>query len=243
MSEWAPKRFWKEAAVIETEAGFAIALDGRPVKTPAKTALVVPTRALAHEIAREWDAQEGQIDPFTMPCTRSANAALDKVSIQHDEVAGLIAEYGNADLLCYRAEGPEGLVQRQAAAWDPLLNWADAALGARLAPVTGLMHQPQDSGAQARLAQRVEAMDNFTLTGFHDLVALSGSLVIGFAVLHDHRPPEEAWEVSRIDETWQAEQWGADEEAEEMANHKKHAFFHAKRFIDLAKPGHRPAAA
>ena len=109
MSEWKQKRFWKEVSVEEDGAGFAVALDGRRVKTPAKTALVVPTRALAEAIAAEWDAQEDQIDPLSMPNTRSANAAIDKVAVQFAEVADMLAEYGDSDLLCYRAESPEGL--------------------------------------------------------------------------------------------------------------------------------------
>ena len=113
MSEWKQKRFWKEVSVEDDGAGFAVALDGRRVKTPAKTALVVPTRALAEAIAAEWDAQDEQIDPLSMPYTRSANAAIDKVAVQFAEVADMLAEYGDSDLLCYRAESPEGLVQRQ----------------------------------------------------------------------------------------------------------------------------------
>ena len=234
MSEWKAKRFWKSADVAETEGGFTVHLDGRAVKTPAKAPLVVPTRAMAQAIATEWDAQDGHIDPNSMPVTRAANAAIDKVTHQHAEVAQMIAGYGDTDLICYRADSPAELVARQAEAWDPLLDWAADTLGARLKPVTGLMHSPQDPKALAALAQRVHQMDAFRLTAFHDLVGLSGSLIIGFAALHDLHKIEALWQVSRIDETWQEELWGVDEEAREQAAKKESEFLAAKSFYDLA---------
>ncbi|MEE4188614.1 MAG: ATP12 family protein, partial [Roseobacter sp.] len=154
MSEWKAKRFWKEALVLKEDSGFAIALDGRPVKTPAKRPLVVPTRGFADAVAAEWAAQDEMIDPTSMPFTRSANAALDKVSIQKAEVADMLAAYGDSDLLCYRAEYPGELVARQKARWDPVLDWAEHMLGARLLPRSGVMHAPQDPEALDRLAGR-----------------------------------------------------------------------------------------
>lgn len=236
MSDWKPKRFWSSADVIEAGTGFTVHLDSRPVRTPAKAALVVPTRALAGEIAREWDAQDGQVNPLTMPFTRSANAAIDKVALQRDEVAELLAAYGDTDLLCYRADSPAELVARQTGAWDPLLDWADEALGARLIPVAGVMHQPQSKRALAALAAQVHALDDFALTAFHDLVGMSGSLILGFAALHDLRPAAELWALSRVDETYQAELWGVDEEAAEIAARKESEFMHAKAFYDLSRP-------
>lgn len=234
MSEWKAKRFWKEAKVIEAEEGFTVHLDGRAVKTPAKTPLIVPTRAMAAAIAAEWDAQEGAIDPRTMPVTRSANAAIDKVAVQHAEVAQMIAGYGDSDLLCYRAPGPAELIERQVQMWDPLLDWAAAVLGVRLSTASGVIHVPQDPAALAQLSSRVHGMDNFTLAAFHDLVSLSGSLILGFAAMMDHRPADEIWQLSRLDEDWQIEQWGADDEAEAMAATKRLAFLHAKFFLDLS---------
>ena len=237
MSEWTPKRFWKEASVAPAEGGFTIQLDGRPVKTPAKTLLVVPSEALASAIAAEWQAQDKVTDPRTMPYTRSANAALDKVAHQHREVAELIAAYGDADLLCYRAAGPESLIARQADAWDPPLAWAQEALGVSLKPVSGVIHVPQDPAALRTLSDRVNAMDAFTLTAVHDLVGMSGSLILGFAALYEYRPAAEIWRLSRVDETWQAEQWGEDDEAMEVAARKESDFLHAKSFHDLAIRG------
>ena len=241
MSEWKAKRFWKAADVAEEGGGFTVRLDGRPVKTPAKSPLVVPTPQMAQAIAAEWDAQEDVIDPGSMPVTRAANAALDKVRPQHAEVAQMIADYGDADLLCYRADSPAELVQRQAEAWDPLLDWAARDLGARLRPVTGVMHAPQDATALRTLSERVHKMEAFTLTAFHDLVSLSGSLVIGFSALHDLHDTATLWRLSRIDETWQEDQWGTDEEAAALAARKESDFFAAKRFHDLARGRPQPS--
>ncbi|ABG31081.1 ATPase [Roseobacter denitrificans] len=234
MSEWKAKRFWKEAVIDETAEGFGIALDGRAVKTPAKRALIAPTRPFAEKIAAEWNAQGEQIDPATMPFTRSANAALDKVAVQKQEVADMLAAYGDSDLLCYRAEYPEGLVARQAAQWDPLLDWAADALGARLDARAGVMHVPQAPEALAVLTEKTRALSSFELAGFHDLVSLSGSLILGFAATHDFLPAKTIWDISRLDEIWQAEEWGRDAEAEAAAAIKEAAFIHAKQVFDLS---------
>lgn len=230
MSSWTAKRFWKEAQVVAAPGGHTIHLDGRPVKTPAKAALVVPTVALAKAIAAEWDAQHGTIDPGSMPVTRSANAAIDKVQPQHAEVAELIAEYGGTDLLCYRAATPQRLVAQQAAAWDPLLDWAEATFGARLTTTVGVVPVPQPAPALAALTAQVTAMNDFQLAALHDLVGISGSLVLGLAVANGRLSAEEAWAISRIDEAWQITQWGADDEAEAEAAIKRAALIHARRF-------------
>ena len=235
MSGWAKKRFWDTATVAEEEGGFEVRLDGRAVKTPAKAPLIVPTRAMAEAIAAEWDAQEGEIDPKTMPTTRGANAAIDKVRIQHAEVADMLAEYGNSDLLCYRASQPQELIARQAKAWDPLLERAVSELGARLCTRSGIMHEDQDAASLAVLRDRVHALNEFELAAFHDLVSLSGSLVIGFAAIYRWEPIRQLWDVSRIDETWQEEQWGVDEEAQEHAVIKRTSFLHADRFFAMSR--------
>ena len=234
MSEWALKRFWKEASAEKTETGYAVLLDGRPVKTPAKASLAVPTRAMADAIAAEWDAQVETVNPADMPFTRSANAAIDKVSLQHDEVAQMLADYGDADLLCYRAASPQVLIDRQAEIWDPALDWASETLGARLEPRSGVMHAPQSQASLDRLAAQVHALDNFQLAAFHDLVTLSGSLVLAFAAAHGWRDADTIWDISRLDDLWQEEQWGRDEEAHEAAEIKRAAFNHAKAFYDCS---------
>ncbi|WP_321366511.1 ATP12 family protein [uncultured Celeribacter sp.] len=230
MAEWAAKRFWKDTVVAEAQEGFEVHLDGRPVRTPAKMPLILPTRTLADLVAAEWDAQDGVIDPNTMPATRGANAAIDKVSIQHAEVADMLADYGDSDLLCYRAEHPQELVARQADLWDPLLEWAEGALGARLEPRAGIMHAPQSASALAVLRDKTHGFTAFELAAFHDLVSLSGSLILGFAVTEEHLDVEEAWRLSRVDEDYQIEQWGEDDEATEAAEIKRQSFVQAALF-------------
>jgi len=233
MSGWKAKRFWQAAVAEPCEGGFTVRLDGRAVKTPAKAALVVPTLAMAQAIAAEWEAQQGVVRPETMPVTRAANSSIDKIRVQRDEVVGLLAAYGASDLLCYRAVGPEALIQRQAAGWDPLLDWAAEALGARLAVTRGVMPVAQDPAALERLAARVAGLGIFHLAGFHDLVAISGSLVLALAVTEGRLDEAEAWALSRIDETWQIEQWGADEEAEATEAARRVGFGEASRFYAL----------
>ena len=235
MSEWAPKRFWKATEVASVDGGFSVLLDGRTVKTPAKAALVVPTEGLANAVAQEFAAQDEFIDPNTMPFTRTCNSAIDKVRVQHAEVADLLADYGDSDLLCYRADSPGELVTRQAEKWDPLLDWATQTLGARLEPRVGVMHSPQDAHAIALLREKVHALDAFQLAAFHDLVSMSGSLIIGFAAKSDAWPISELWDVSRLDELWQEEQWGVDEEAQDIVAIKKTAFEHAHAFMTMVR--------
>ena len=235
MSVWAAKRFWTEARVVEGAHGHGVSLDGRAVRTPAKAELLVPTRALAEAIAAEWDAQEGVIQPATMPMTRAANVTIDRMPQARDPVAAMLAEYGGSDLLCYRAEAPEALAARQAAAWDPLLDWAESVFSARLRVTQGIMPVKQDPETLERLHGEIKLLDNWALTAVHDLVCLSGSLVIGLATLHRHAPAEDLWQVSRIDETWQQEQWGCDEEAQETAERKQSDFLNAMRFHDLSR--------
>lgn len=234
MSEWSMKRFWSEATVEQVASGYEIRLDDRPVRTPAKRLLAVPTEAVALRIAAEWDAQEKTVDPSTMPWTRSANAAIDKVATQREEVANHLADYAASDLLCYRADGPEALVARQAEAWDPFLDWASDRFGARLKVTAGVMPVAQAPADLARLAARMRGMSAFQLTGFYDLVTLTGSFVLGLAAAEKREDPKALWARSRIDENWQIEQWGEDEEAAEAAEIKRIAFFHATEFFHAA---------
>ena len=228
------KRFWKAAHVTPSGADYTVTLDHRPLRTPAKAALALPSLALAQAVAAEWDAQVDRVDPRTMPMTRMANAAIDKVALQKAEVADMLAAYGDADLLCYRATSPKGLIARQAEEWDGLLDWAEAALGARLRPVSGVMHAPQDAQALAVLAAHVHDLTEFQLAGFHDLVSLSGSLIIGLAATRGHLTPQELWDRSRVDEDWQIEQWGEDDEAAAQSALKRQAFLDANRFFQLS---------
>ncbi len=235
MTEWAAKRFWKKTTVASLDQGWTVHLDDRPVKTPGKASLVLPTQRLAVAIAAEWNAQSERIDPSGMPLTRAANSAIDKVAVQRAEVTDMLASYGQTDLLCYRAETPDQLAQRQATAWDPLLAWAAQELDAPLNVTTGVMYVDQPSGSLSRLKAEVAGLSVFELTAFHDLVALSGSLVIALAVIHRHGSPEDLWAASRVDEIWQAELWGHDDEAAAQATRKKSDFLQAMRLFNLLR--------
>jgi chaperone required for assembly of F1-ATPase len=230
MSDWKLKRFWATVTTEPTDGGYTVLLDGRQVKTPGKTPLVVPTQALADAIAAEWQAQQGPVRPDTMPFTRAANSAIEKVAPQFDEVVALLAAYGDTDLLCYRAPGPAELTQRQAAAWDPLLDWAGTTLASPLNAAVGIVHIAQPPASIARLHAMTAALTPFQIAAFHDLVSLSGSLVLAFAVTDGHLTPDQAWSISRIDETYQTELWGVDQDAADLAETKRQAFHQAARF-------------
>lgn len=233
MSGWAARRFWTTATAIPVDGGFAVHLDARPVRTPLKAPLILPTLALAEAVAAEWQAQDGKVKPDTMPVTRTANSAIDKVAPQHAAVADMLAAYGESELLCYRATGPEGLIQRQSEAWDPLLAWAADSLSAPLVVTTGVMHVTQPPDSLAALSRLVHQLDPFRLAAFHDLVAISGSLVLALAVIHGRLSATDAWALSRVDEDWQISLWGEDEEAADHAALKQAAFLAADRFYGL----------
>jgi len=234
MAEWAAKRFWQTVSCVPEGSGYAIHLDVRPLRTPAKTPVILPTLALARAVAAEWQAQESLINPLTMPHTRSANAALDKVAPQRGAVQDMIAAYCGTDLLCYRAASPDSLIAAQVAAWDPALDWARGTFGAALRVTTGVMPVEQPQEALATLTATMSDMSDFAIVGFHDLVSLSGSFVLGLAVARGQIAPDTGWALSRTDEEWQAQQWGHDDDAEEKAAIRRAAFLHAHQFITLA---------
>jgi chaperone required for assembly of F1-ATPase len=229
-SEWAPRRFWKATTTEATAEGWRILLDGKPVLTPARAPMLLPSAAVAEMVAREWDAQGERIDPASMPATRMANSAIDKVTPQHAAVTDIVAAYGGSDLLCYRASHPRELVARQQE-WDAPLTWAQTALGAKLATVTGIMPSEQDPETLAHLTAQVAALDAFELAPFHDLVSLSGSLVLGFAAAQGALDGDEAWRLSRIDEDYEADCWGQDDEAASFAAGRKRDFLFALEFL------------
>lgn len=233
MSVWSARRFWTTASAVPVEGGYTVHLDGRPVRTPLKAPLILPTLGLAEAVAAEWQAQDGKVRPETMPFTRTANSAIDKVAAQQAEVVDMLAAYGDSDLLCYRAEGPADLVARQAAGWDPLLDWAAKALHAPLVATAGVIHIEQPGESLEALHAQVAALTPFQLSAFHDLVAISGSLILALAVTQGRLTAEEAWSLSRIDEDWQISLWGEDEEAAENAALKREAFLQADRFYGL----------
>jgi chaperone required for assembly of F1-ATPase len=207
------KRFYTDVTVLPEASGLGIALDGRPVRTPARAPLLLPTPALAEAVAADWRAQGDMIDPAAMPFTGLANAAIDHVAPDPSAFADGIARYAHSDLLCYRADAPETLALRQAAAWDPLLDWARQRYDVTFTLTRGIIPVDQPADSIARLSAAVLALDPFALTGLSTLVTLSGSLVCGLAIVVGGQDAAAVWQAADIDEAWQSEQWGEDAEA------------------------------
>jgi len=193
----------------------------------------LPSRALAEGVAAEWDGVADEIKPLTMHLTRCANATIDKVAHEREAVGEMLAEYGGTDLVCYRAVGPQALIERQASAWDPLLEWAVTDLEAPLEIAYGVMHIAQPPQSLEKLRAAVLAYGPWQMTALHDLVTIPGSLLLGLAVARGHLTAEDAWPLARIDETWQEELWGFDEEAAAAAANKKADFLKAERLLHL----------
>lgn len=227
------KRFYREAAAVPGVGGVAILLDGRPVKTPARNPLVVPTEELGKAIAAEWNGQGDEIDPRAMPLTGLANAAIDRVAPDPAAFAQGLAAYGESDLLCYRSEGPPTLVRRQEEGWDRLLAWARRRYDVDFETVCGVMHKAQPAETVDRLARAVAARDPFRLAALSPLVTISGSLVVALALAEGEIGLDEAWAAATLDEAWQAEQWGSDPLAEQALEARRRDFDAAYRFLTL----------
>jgi chaperone required for assembly of F1-ATPase len=227
------KRFWKDVAVEAEDGGWKVELDGRPLRTPARAALVVPTQALADAIAGEWRSVESDVDPRAMPLTGFANAAIDRVAPERQAFASGIARYAEADLACYRSDWPPELVERQRNAWDPLLAWARRRYDVDFVSTSGLIHVPQPQATIERLSHAVATLDSFRLAGLSTLTTIGGSLIAGLAVLDHAITAEQAWLAVSVDERWQLEQWGADAEAEAALENRRRDFLAAAAFLDL----------
>ena len=206
-------RFYDKAEVREKGVRFAVCLDGRPVRTPGRAPLELPTNALATAIAEEWAGQDEQVRPQTMPLTSLACTAIDHVAVRRDRIVADTAAYCEHDLLCYWAEGQHELVERQRQSWQPLLDWAAETLGARLNVATGILPQAQPSEALKRLYDRVAACDDMTLVALSAAAQAAGSLVVALALVQGRLDAAEAFAVSQLDETYQNELWGQDREA------------------------------
>ncbi|MGU3362915.1 ATP12 family chaperone protein [Methylobacterium sp. M6A4_1b] len=231
-----PKRFYGEAGLAEHDDGFRLTLDARPANTPARNALVLPTRALAEAVAAEWAVQVEVIDPATMPLTRLANTAIDGVAQRRSAVVDDLSAYAGTDLLAYRAGDPERLVRAQAEAWDPMLDWAHAELGARFILGEGVMHVTQPDVTVAALRRAIEETEGpFRLAALHTLTTLTGSLVLALAVLRDHAGPAEAWAAAHVDDTYQASVWGRDAEAESRHAARQAEFEAAAQLARLSR--------
>ena len=221
-----PKRFYKNVAVANADnGGFQIELDGRSVKTPGRKPLTLPAQSLSQMVAEEWDAQSERIDPMTMPLTRLLNTAVDGVATDPQAVKEDIVRFAGTDMLCYRAGGPDELVVRQREQWDPWIDWAQSALGCRFELAEGVMHIEQPTESMAAFNTHVGMIDDFfILSATHVITSLTGSATLAMAVQKGALEAAEAWKLAHLDEDWNIEQWGADEEAAERR---------AKRFIEM----------
>lgn len=228
------KRFYKAAeARARDGGGWEIALDDRTVKTPARQPLILPTRALAEAVAAEWNAQSEEIVPRSMPFTGFANAAIDRIAPEPDAFAGSLAAYGETDLLCYRAEGPDSLVAAQSSVWDPVLAWARRRFDADFEIVSGIIHRAQPDFTLRQLRHATLAHDAFALAGLAPLVTISGSLILALAVSEGAVDVDTAWAAATIDERFQAERWGEDAEAAAVLEARRRDFTAAHHFLNL----------
>jgi chaperone required for assembly of F1-ATPase len=223
------RRFYKEVTV---EDG-AILLDGRAVKTPARASLILPSPTLAEAVAAEWRAQGEEIDPRAMPLTGLSNAAIDRVMPDPAAFARPLAAYAESDLLCYRADAPAELVARQADAWDPLLDWARMRFDVHFTITSGIVHAAQPAATIARLGEGLVARDPFSLAAMAPIVTIGGSLVTALALAEDAIDADRAFDVTHLDELWQAERWGEDKLALEARAVRRRDFMAAAQLLDL----------
>jgi chaperone required for assembly of F1-ATPase len=229
------KRFWKTVTITPQDAGFGLALDGRPVKTPAQAPLTLPTRALAEALAAEWQAVTETIDPAAMPLTGLANAAQDLIAPNLAAHAERLAAYAAHDLLCYRADAPDALILRQSQHWNPVLDWAEHTHGWRFAVTAGLMPIDQPPETRAAIAAALAARTPAALAAHAQLIPLSGSALLALALDEGHLTPEAAWAAADLDDAFQAEHWGEDEDALAQRQHNAAAFMAAARSHALSK--------
>ncbi|KTW00102.1 ATP12 family chaperone protein [Sphingomonas sanguinis] len=222
------KRFWKGVTV---DAERVVRLDDRPVRTPGRVPLALPTPALAEAVADEWRGVKETVDPRAMPLTGLANAAIDRIAADPAPFAEGLARYAETDLLCYRADSPPELVERQDAVWNPLLDWARDRYDVHFTLVTGIMHQPQPEATVERLGQAVAVLDPFRLAALSPVVTITGSLVLGLALLEGAADADGVWQAAHVDEDFQAEIWGEDYLAIEAREAKRREYDAAVRFL------------
>lgn len=227
------KRFYKLAEASAVESGHTVLLDGRPIKTPAKSPLIVPHEPLAKAIAEEWDAQKETIKPSTMPFMQYAATAIDRVTTQRETIIDELAAFGGTDLMCYRAEYPTALVEKQTVAWDPMLVWLKDTYSVTLKVTTGIAHIKQDDDALLTMRTLLAKQSDLQLAAIHEIVSLTGSLVVTLAVMARHLDGEQAFNISEIDETHIIEEWGEQPEATERRKNNKSSLIAATEFLIL----------
>ena len=224
------KRFWTD---VRVDADRVIRLDDRPVRTPGRTPLALPGDALATAVAEEWRGVAETIDPRAMPLTGLANAAIDRIAPARADFAAGLAAYADSDLLCYRADAPHELVARQAAAWDPLLDWARERYDVHFEIVTGIIHRDQPAATRAQLREAVASHDAFHLAGLSPVVTLTGTLVGALALAEAAVDADTLWRAANVDEDWQAEHWGQDALAAEARAARRRDYDAGVRWLTL----------
>ena len=227
------RRFWKEVTVEQSAYGLAVRLDGKPVKTPLRAELMVPTRGLADVVIAEWQAVTEKIDPAAMPMTGFTNAGIDRIGPERETFVAAISAYGETDLLCYRAEAGEPLATKQAETWDPWLDWARGRFDVAFNIVEGVMPQPQPEETTVRLKAAVASRGTFELAAMAKLAHLSGSLIATLALVERAGTAPELWTACCLDEVWQEELWGEDYFATKNRNDREAEFMQAARFLEL----------
>jgi chaperone required for assembly of F1-ATPase len=228
----ARRRFYTSAAVT---GDLGIALDGRPVKTPLRAPLRLPTQALAEAVAAEWEGQGAEIKPSTMILTKLANTAIDRVGPDRARIEAEVLDFANSDLVCYRADRPPDLVQRQRSQWDPVIDWARTALDAPFEVTEGIVHTPQPKQAIAAFALALNDLSDFELAGFHSIMTLTGSALIAMMLARQATMPESAWLSAHADEDYQIQHWGEDAEARAKRALRHTEFMACCRFMVLAR--------
>lgn len=229
------KRFYKQVSVVEADGGFRVLLDDRAIKTPAKRAQVVPTRALAEAMAAEWAAQGDEIVPATLVLRDLADFAIDVVAPERAREIMELLPYGETDTLCYRAEPDEPLAARQHELWEPLLTHIEARLGVQFQRIAGIIHQPQPAETLALLQREMEGLDAFALAALRNTASLAASLTLGLAAIEPGADVAALWDAANLEEDWQAELWGKDAEALALRERRLAAFIAAARFAELAR--------
>lgn len=229
------KRFYKDVSISCQGKLFAVLLDGKNIKTPQKSLCLMPTRAMAEAVAQEWDDQETDIDPASMPITKLMNTAIDRIAARRSEIIDELVEFAGSDQLCYRAENPQELVELQNEIWDPLLVRIRKLHGVKLKQTTSIIFQKQDHDQILKIRNVIENIEDFELMAFYGMTTVCGSVTIGINLFEGHISIDEAWDAGHLDENFQVSKWGSDDEAEERRANLRAELGNAARFLSLCR--------